>query len=82
MWSWLKGILFDEAKFRRAVTSLMLGGAMAGSTSAGAAIMAGELTGIDTGQWVRFGVVTLLGALGGAAAVQGNGQKVAVPPTP
>jgi len=72
MWNLLKGILFDEEKFRRAVVSLTMGAALAGSTSAGAAILAGNFDGVSEAQWIRFGVVTLLGALGGAAAVQGK----------
>ena len=76
MWTWLKSIWTDEAKFTRGLRGLMLGIAMAATTSAGAKLVEGDLSKIDGGDWARFGVAVVLGSLGGAT---GAGTKPAEP---
>lgn len=70
MWEMLKGLLFDEQKFRRSVATLAIGAAGALSTSGGVDLLNGDITAVTQAEWIRLGVVGLLGAFGGAAAVQ------------
>ena len=80
MLSFLRGLLFDEAKFRRAACAVILAGAGFASTSAGAAVLDGK--DMTTGQLARGVLVGLGGLIGGAVAVQGNGKKEEAPPAP
>ena len=59
----------EEARFKQTIRGLLLGIAMAATTTAGGAILDGDPAKIRPGQWFRFGLSIALGTLGGSIAL-------------